>query len=292
MSGAVHTGEKQVTIRKQKVVKNNIKGRLFFFLALAVLLLLATVFADKLCPYDPNAQDLSAALQPPGAAHWAGTDNYGRDMFSRVLIGSRTSILATLVLVAVICVFGTIVGVVCGFLGGRVDAVVMRISDICLAFPGLVFALAVAAVLNGGITNAVIALAVISWPKYSRIARSQTLAQQKSEYVWAATLAGDTPLQVITRHILPNIAGPILVTAMLDIGTMMMELAGLSFLGLGAQPPTAEWGSMMSGGRSMLQTFPWVVLSPGVAIFISVVVFNLLGDTVRDYMDPRNSHSR
>jgi peptide/nickel transport system permease protein len=163
---------------------------------------------------------------------------------------------------------------------------------VCLAFPGLVFALAIAALLGGGVGNAVIALAVISWPKYARVARSQTLALKNVPFVLAARLSGCTSLQMILRHILPNILGPILVTAMLDIGTMMMELAGLSFLGLGAQPPTAEWGNMMSGGRSMLQTYPWLVLSPGLAIFVTVVIFNLLGDTVRDYMDPKNSRAR
>ena len=141
-------------------------------------------------------------------------------------------------------------------------------------------------------SNAVIALAVISWPKYARVARGQTLALKNSDFIAAARLAGDTSAQMILRHILPNILGPILVTAMLDIGTMMMELAGLSFLGLGAQPPMAEWGNMMSGGRSMLQTYPWLVLSPGVAIFLTVVTFNLLGDTVRDYLDPKNAGSQ
>ena len=184
---------------------------------------------------------------------------------------------------------GTLVGVNCGYFSGKLDSLVMRISDVCLAFPGLVFALAIAAVLNGGVQNAVIALAVISWPKYSRIARSQTLAVKHTDFIAAARLAGSTPFKIITKHILPNIIGPILVTAMLDIGTMLMEIAALSFLGLGAKPPVAEWGSMMSGGRSMLQTYPWVVLSPGIAIFVSVVLFNLLGDTVRDYVDPRNS---
>lgn len=284
--------KKKVTVRVQKVRKNRIKVRLIFFLILAAALLLTAIFADKLCPYDPNGQDLMSALQPPSLAHLMGTDRFGRDMFSRVIAGAKTSILSTMALVAIITVFGTIVGVACGFVGGALDAVVMRISDVCLAFPGLVFALAVAAVLHGGITNAVIALAVISWPKYSRVARSQTLALKSSPYVHAAQLAGDNPIQIIVRHIFPNMLGAILVTAMLDIGTMMMELAGLSFLNLGAQPPTAEWGSMMSSGRSMLQTYPWTVLSPGIAIFISVVTFNLLGDTVRDYMDPKNTRSR
>lgn len=270
--------------------KNHGKSkRLWILLFLAVLLVLGAVFAEKLCPYDPYAQDLSRALLPPDANHWMGTDTYGRDMLSRVIVGGRASILSTLALVAVTAIAGTVAGVLCGYCGGMLDTIVMRISDICLAFPGLVFAMAVAAVLGGGIQNAVIALALVSWPKYSRIARSQTLSIKRAPYVQAAILAGDSPVQLMRRHIFPNILGAVLVTAMLDIGTMMMELAGLSFLGLGAQIPTAEWGSMMSGGRSMLTTYPWVVLSPGLAIFVSVTVFNLLGDTVRDQLDPRGS---
>ena len=284
--------ERQVTVRVQKVKRNRIRMKLFLFAALAATLLLITIFAKDICPYDPYAQDLSQAMQPPSAAHPMGTDTYGRDMLSRVLIGAQTSISSTFALVAIITVFGTIVGIFCGYYGGVVDSVMMRISDICLAFPGLVFAMAVAAILNGGVQNAVIALALISWPKYSRIARSQTLSMKSLPYMQAAQLAGDSALQMIFRHVLPNSVGPILVTSMLDIGTMMMEIAGLSFLGLGAQPPVAEWGSMMSSGRSMLQTYPWIVLSPGLAIFVSVVIFNLLGDTIRDYMDPKNSHSR
>lgn len=281
-----------VTVRVQKVRKNRIRVRLTLFLILAAALLLVAIFADKIVPYDPYAQDLSKSLLPPSAEHWMGTDRYGRDMFSRVVVGAQTSIFSTLALVGVISVFGTAVGTLCGYYGGAMDSVVMRISDVCLAFPGLVFALAIAAMLGGGVGNAVLALAVISWPKYARVARSQTLTLKTSGFVAAARLSGDSSMQMILRHILPNILGPILVTAMLDIGTMMMELAGLSFLNLGAQPPTAEWGNMMSGGRSMLQTYPWLVLSPGFAIFLSVVIFNLLGDTVRDYMDPKNSRAR
>ena len=157
-----------------------------------------------------------------------------------------------------------------------------------LAFPGLVFALAVAAALGGGVHNAIIALGAISWPKYARVARSETLAQKETVYLRAAKLSGCGTWKLIFKHILPNITGPILVTAMLDIGTMMMELAGLSFLGLGAKPPVAEWGSMMSDTRNLLTTHPWVTLAPGCAIFVSVMIFNLLGDTVRDWLDPRN----
>ena len=284
--------EQQVTVRIQKVKKNRIRMKLIVFAGLAAALLLITIFAKYICHYDSYAQDLTQAMQPPSKAHLMGTDTYGRDMLSRVLIGAQTSISSTFALVAIITVFGTVVGIFCGYYGGIVDSVMMRISDVCLAFPGLVFAMAVAAILDGGVRNAVIALALISWPKYSRIARGQTLSIKNLPYMQAFQLAGDSVLQMIFRHVLPNIAGPILVTSMLDIGTMMMEIAGLSFLGLGAQPPVAEWGSMMSSGRSMLQTYPWIVLSPGLAIFVSVVIFNLLGDTIRDYMDPKNTRSR
>lgn len=268
--------------------KKRIRGRLIFFSVLALGVLFVAAFAERLVPFDPNAQDLSASLQAPGGIHLAGTDRFGRDLFSRILVGLRTSLLATLTLVAVITVVGTVLGVLAGYLGGALDAVLMRISDVCLAFPGLVFAMAIAALLNGGIGNAVLALALISWPKYARISRSQTLTVKNSNYIAAVRLSGTGPAKMIGKHILPNILGPVLVTSMLDIGTMLMELAGLSFLGLGAQPPTAELGNMMSGGRSMLQTYPWVVLGPGIAIFITVVIFNLLGDAVRDYLDPHS----
>lgn len=275
------------TIRLQKVKKNRTKVKLIIFASIAAGLLLASIFARQLCPYDPNEQDLSMALKTPSAEHWLGTDRYGRDLFSRILVGSRASIYSTLILVAIISVMGTILGIICGWRGGKLDAVIMRISDVFLAFPGLVFALAVAGTMGGGIHNAIIALAAINWPKYARIARSQTLAQKECTYMSAAKLAGDNDFHIIITHIIPNIIGPILVTAMLDIGTMMMELAGLSYLGLGAKPPIAEWGSMMSETRTFLQTQPLLVLAPGIAIFISVMIFNLLGDTVRDYVDPK-----
>ena len=282
-----HASENGPTVRVQKIKKNRIKGKLIVFLILAGALLFVSLFARQLCPYDPYKQDLSAALQSPSPEHLMGTDRFGRDLLSRIIMGSQASIYSTLLLVLIVSVVGTIFGVFCGWKGGKVDSVLMRISDIFLAFPELVFALAVAGVLGGGIQNAIFAMAAIAWPKYARIARSQTLAQKETPYMYAARLSGDTTFKMIFKHILPNIMGPVLVTAMLDIGTMMMGLSGLSYLGLGAMPPTAEWGSMMSESRSMLQTYPWVTLSPGVAIFISVMIFNLLGDTVRDYLDPR-----
>ena len=276
------------TVRVQHVKKDTVKIRLILFSVLAVALLLCAVFAEQLCPYDPYLQDLSNAKAAPSIAHPFGTDAYGRDMFSRVIIGSRSSVFSTLLLVAVITVIGTTVGVFCGWNGKWIDTMLMRVSDMFLAFPGLVFALAVAGVLGGGIQNAIVALAAISWPKYARIARSQTLSQKEAPYLMAAKLSGSSTGKILIKHILPNIIGPILVTSMLDIGTMMMELSGLSFLGLGAKPPMAEWGSMMSDARSLLKTGPWVTFAPGLAIFVSVMIFNLLGDTIRDYADPKN----
>ena len=276
------------TIRKQNVHRNHLRTRLIIFGVLALALVIASYFSEYLCPYDPYLQDLANAKAMPSAAHIFGTDRYGRDMLSRVIVGSKTSIYSTLLLVAFITVLGTIVGVFCAWSGTWVDTVLMRISDVFLAFPGLVFALAVAAALGGGVHNAIIALGAISWPKYARVARSETLAQKETVYLRAAKLSGCGTGKLIFKHILPNLIGPILVTSMLDIGTMMMELAGLSFLGLGAKPPIAEWGSMMSDTRNLLTTHPWVTLAPGFAIFVSVMIFNLLGDTVRDWLDPRN----
>lgn len=277
-----------MSVQMMKIQNNSVKMRLVIFGTLALILLLCSVFSEYLTPYDPYLQDLSNAKAAPSALHLLGTDRYGRDMFSRVIVGGRTSIYSTLLLVAVVTCTGTVIGVFCGWHGKWIDTVLMRISDMFLAFPGLVFALAVAGVLGGGLQNAIIALAAISWPKYARIARSQTLVQKEMTYMKAAILSGSGTVKIFIKHILPNIIGPVLVTSMLDIGTMMMELAGLSFLGLGAKPPTAEWGSMMSDTRSLLTTAPWITLAPGFAIFISVMIFNLLGDTVRDYVDPKS----
>lgn len=271
-----------------KLNKSGVKTRLAVFGALALLLIVCSFFSAYLTPYDPYLQNLDIAKQPPTRAHPLGTDRYGRDMLSRVIAGSRASIFSTLLLVAVITGLGTAVGVTCGWVGGLTDTVLMRISDVFLAFPGLVFALAVAGSLGGGLQNAIIALAAISWPKYARIARSQTLSQKESQWMKAVRLSGSGTGKIIWGHILPNILGPILVTSMLDIGTMMMELAALSFLGLGAKPPIPEWGSMMSDTRSLMTTSPWITFSPGIAIFLSVMIFNLLGDTLRDYADPKS----
>lgn len=260
--------------------------KLYIILIFVGTLLFIATSAPHLVPFDPYKQDLLIALQSPNSIHWLGTDRYGRDVLSRIMMGAQNTVFSALLLVAIISVLGTLLGVICGYKGGKTDTVIMRISDVFLAFPGMVFAIAVAGVLGGGIMNAVLALACISWPKYVRLARGQVLVIKKMPYIAAAKLSGSNTIKIVFKHIMPNIIGIVLVTTTLDIGTMIMELAGLSFLGLGAMPPVAEWGSMMNNGRSMLQTSPWVILAPGCAIFISVMLFNLLGDTIRDILDP------
>jgi len=254
------------------------------YLAAAGALILIAVFAEHLTPYDPYVQDLEGALTPPNSINLLGTDRYGRDVLSRVIVGSQTTICAALLLLATMATVGSLIGSICGYKGGRLDVFLMRLSDVFLAFPQMVFAIAAAGALGGGLLNAAAALAVIGWTKYARIARGLVLAIKSMPFFDAAKMSGSSSTKILFVHVLPNIAGTILVTAALDIGTIIMELAGLSFLGLGAMPPTAEWGAMMNNGRSMLQTAPWVILAPGTAIFITVATFNLLGDKLRDFL--------
>mgnify|MGYP000678286463 FL=1 len=274
-------------LKNKRLKKDYSTLKLGFFLALVAGLLFIACFGQYIVPYDPYAQDLNNALQAPSGSHLLGTDRYGRDLLTRIIVGAQTTIFSALALVAGITIIGTIVGIICGYVGGWIDSLLMRISDIFLAFPEMVFAIAIAGVLNGGIWSAAIAVGLIAWPRYARVARSQVLSMKNHQYMNAAKLTGTPWYKMIVKHIMPNIMGPIIVTAALDIGAMIMNLAGLSYLGLGVVPPTPEWGSMMSEGRSMLQTSPWIVLAPGLAIFITVVIFNLLGDTVRDILDPK-----
>lgn len=256
---------------------------------LAGLLVLIAVFAPLLTPCDPYLQDLSLAKAAPSAAHWLGTDRFGRDLLSRVIAGSRTSILSALAAVAVSAAVGTAAGVVGGWLGGVADAVLGTVSDIFLAFPGPVLALAVAGVLGGGVQNAVLALAAVSWPKYARLTRSRTVTIKATDWIRAVRMSGSGTGKIIIKHILPNLFGQLLVTAALDIGTTLTELAALSFLGLGAKSPIPEWGSMLSDARGMLADAPWLTAGPGAAVFVTVLVFNLLGDALRDCADTRRN---
>lgn len=238
-------------------------------------------------PLGSYAQDLSMAQQPPSAVHLLGTDRYGRDMLARVLVGGRTSIWGALVVVLLITAIGAVIGTGSGWYGGRIEQAWMGLSDVFLAFPGLVLALAVAGVSGGGMLQAILALAAIGWPKYARLSRRLTVSLKEQPYIDIARMRGISSWKIMGGHILPNMAGPLLTTAVLDIGTMMMELAALSFFGLGVKPPTPEWGAMMSEGRRFLQLSPWMVMAPGAAMCLTVGLFHLLGEALRDAFDPR-----
>lgn len=254
---------------------------------LVLCLLLIAIAAPVIAPYDPTHAAMKDAFLEPGAQHLFGTDKLGRDCFSRVLYGARASLTGVLVLVASVFVVGTTMGVVSGYFGGKVDMVIMRISDMMISFPGMILAIAIAGIMGGSLVNAVFALTIVSWTKYARLSRSMVLKVKRRDFVEAAIVNGGTPGHILWVHILPNILPMMVITAAADIGALMMELAGLSFLGFGSQPPAPEWGLMLNEGRQQLQTAPWLMLFPGLAIFVTVVVFNLWGDNLRDVLDPR-----
>lgn len=248
-----------------------------------------TVQPFQLAPYEPTAQDLRNRLQPPSTTHPLGTDQLGRDMLSRMMVGARVSMRIGLVVVGISLVIGTVVGVVSGYLGGWVDEALMRLVDVLLAFPGILLALVIAGILGPSLTNVMIALAVVGWTNYARIIRGSVLSIKTEEFVQASRLIGLSRSKLVGRHVVPHVISPIVVLATLDMGYVILATAGLSFLGLGAQPPTPEWGTMLAGGRDHLRTSWWIVNVPGVAIMITVLGFNLLGDGLRDVLDPRDT---
>ena len=258
-----------------------------FASALVLLLILLALAAPLIAPYDPLTAEMKNAYLPPSGEHLFGTDKLGRDCFSRILYGASYSLSSVLLLVAVIFAVGTSLGVAAGYFGGKTDTVIMRISDMMISFPGMILAIAIAGILGGSLINAIIALTIVSWTKYARLARSMVLKSKKRDFVEAAVVNGGKPLHILSRHIVPNILPLMVITAASDIGAMMMELAGLSFLGFGSQPPAPEWGLMLNEGRQQLQTAPWLMVFPGLAIFVTVVIFNLWGDALRDVLDPR-----
>ena len=251
----------------------------------AVLLVLIALFANVIAPNDPYATSASAIRSAPSGEFLFGTDNLGRCVFSRVLYGARTTIAATFVLVAISFILGSIIGVLSGYYGGILDEITMRIADIMLAFPQMVVAIAVAGILGGGLSSAMIALGITMWTGFARLARSHTFAIKNCPYVQAAKLAGKSGPAIMMAHILPNIIAPLLTNALTQIGTTMIGISGLSFLGLGVVPPTAEWGSMINESRAYIQIAPWAVLYPAIATIVTIIVFNYLGDCVMEYRD-------
>ncbi|WP_145153414.1 nickel transporter permease [Paenibacillus xylanexedens] len=260
-----------------------------FLLSLTVFWIILAMVAPLLAPHDPLATNFAKVLQPSSVEYPLGTDQLGRCVLSRLLYGARTSLLLTFMMIGIVFVLGVAIGVIAGFARGLTDTVLMRLSDTLMAFPGLIFAIAVVGMLGPGLFNTVLALSVVWWAKYARMARSLVISLQQKEYVAAAAFSGARKIQIIGRTILPNMMSPLIVMAMMDVGGMMLSISGLSFLGLGAQPPNPEWGAMLNEGRRYLQTAPWLLIYPGLAIFSTVIIFNLLGDSLRDVLDPKKN---
>ena len=259
-------------------------------LLIVVALVLVAIFADSLAPYSPYTGDLrTTRLLPPSATHWLGTDDQGRDILSRILYGSRITLVVVVLVALLAAPIGLAVGTVAGYAGGLVDAALMRVTDIFLAFPRLILALAFVAALGPGIENAVIAIALTSWPPYARIARAETLTLRRSEYIEAVQLMGASPWRIVLRHIMPLCVSSVIVRVTLDMAGIIITAAGLGFLGLGAQPPMPEWGAMIANGRLYVLDQWWVAAAPGAAIFVVSLGFNLLGDGLRDALDPKGA---
>ncbi|GAB4169318.1 MAG: ABC transporter permease [Thalassobaculales bacterium] len=253
-------------------------------------LVVVALLAPLLAPHDPIAQNLANRLQPPGVpGHLLGTDEFGRDVLSRLIYGARVTLLIVILVAITAAPVGLLVGTVAGFLGGWVDVVLMRLTDVFLAFPRLILALAFVAVLGPGIENAVLAIAITSWPPYARIARAETLTIRNSDFIAAIRLQGASNARMVVGHIVPLCLSSVIIRVTLDMAGIILTAAGLGFLGLGAQPPMAEWGAMISAGRKFLLDQWWVATIPGLAIFIVSLGFNLLGDGLRDVFDPKHA---
>jgi peptide/nickel transport system permease protein len=258
-----------------------------FWVGLAVLFafLLIVLFAPIIATHDPIVQDLAQRLKPPSAEHWFGTDELGRDIYSRVIFGARISLPASFVVVIVGVVVGSLLGAMAGYFGGVMDEVIMRLADILLAFPSIVLALAISAFLGQGLENAIIAACVVLWPEYARLMRSQVLVIRGADFVIAARSVGARDSSILLRHVLPNAWTPLIIKAALDVGGIILLVSALSFLGLGVTPPTAEWGSMIALGRTKFYQW-WLATFPGLSILIVILACNLLSEGLRDWLDP------
>ncbi len=255
--------------------------------ALLALFLLIAAVAPWIAPHDPLTQDLYGRLSPPSAKNWFGTDDFGRDILSRVLHGARVSLRVGVAAVAIALVVGTAIGLMAGYWGGLLDNVLMRLMDLMLAFPSILLAIVVVAVLGPSLNNAMLAVGIVSIPQYARLVRASVLSIREQDYVTAARALGARDARIILAAILPNCIAPLTVQSTLGMAGAILDAAGLSFLGLGAQPPTPEWGAMLSGGRDFILSAPWVLTFPGLAILLTVLAFNLLGDGLRDALDPK-----
>lgn len=255
-----------------------------------IFLIFLAIFGRWLMPYDPNYGDMAINKQPPSAAHWFGTDEQGRDIFSRIIDGTRVSLSVGLQAVGFALVLGTVFGAVAGYKGGKIDTIIMRLMDVMMSIPDILLAITLMAALGRGIDKAVIAIGLVTIPEYARIVRGSIMSIKDSEYVQAAKVIGNNDFTIIFRHILPNVLSPIIVRATLGISAAILNTAALGFLGLGVQPPYAEWGDMLGRARSFIFEAPYMLIFPGIAITITVLAFNLLGDGLRDAFDPKSHH--
>jgi len=251
------------------------------------LMVLVALLAPALASYPPWEQVLADRLQPPSAAHWLGTDDLGRDVFSRIVHGARISLFIGVLSVGISLAIGLPLGAVAGYVGGWVDGVIMRVMDVMLAFPSFLLAVMIAGILGPSLRNAMIAIGIVQVPRYVRILRASVLSVKAEQYVEAASALGVPSGRILFKHVVPNCLAPLIVQSTLGIASAILEAAGLSFLGLGAQPPSPEWGAMLASGRNLIQVAPWVVTYPGIAILVAVLGFNLFGDGLRDALDPR-----
>lgn len=267
--------------RREK--QERLKRRVYISAAFAVLIVILAVISDYIVPNDPYATSALAMRKAPCSDYLLGTDNLGRCVFSRILVGAKTTIAATFFLVLITSVVGTLLGMVCGYFGGIVDAVVMRIVDLALAFPQMVIAIAIAGILGGGMSGALISLGVTMWTSFARLSRSHTLGLKNKPYIVNARMSGKSHMYILIVHILPNMLEPMVTHALTQVGTTIVNISGLSFLGLGVIPPKAEWGSMINEARAYFQIAPWAVLAPAVAAVITILIFNFLGDAVMEY---------
>lgn len=256
-------------------------------MVIIVLLVLTGIFGPSLAPYDPTAIVPLDRLQPPSLEHFLGTDELGRDVFSRIIIGARISLEIGISIVFLSALIGTAIGLVSGYFGGMVDHVLMRLTDIFISLPTLILAIAMTAALGPSLPNAVLAMVIVWWPIYARLVRGEVLAVKRRDFIKAMKVVGANPARIIICHVLPNTIDTVVVRASIDFGNAVMFCASLSFIGLGAQPPTPEWGAMVTSGRDYLRDAWWLVTFSGLAIFVTVMGFNLLGDGIRDFLDPR-----
>jgi peptide/nickel transport system permease protein len=261
---------------------------MFGFIVLLLLVIVA-ILAPWIAPYSATSQNLSQALQPPSLSHWAGTDEFGRDILSRLIYGTRITIQTVLAVSLIVGPIGLFIGIVAGFAGGRIDAFLMRATDIVLSFPSLILALAFAAALGAGLNTAIIAISLTGWPPIARLARAETLVVRNTDYVAAARLYGASSTRLLLLYIAPMCIPSVVVRLTLSMAGVILTAAALGFLGLGAQPPDPEWGAMISNGRKFMLDNWWVAVMPGIAILVTSLAFNLVGDTLRDILDPRHA---